>query len=207
MRDLRGRVLLALFAASLSPSSATALCEPERWNLPTQFRLDTYVLSLVVEEPARDTGAGWALHAKLLRPVHVPEVEDTFDLFVRESTTDGCPGAPLAEAELRDRYARGDELLLVGYRSARGGLETFTDWLSYGSEVRVQQVQSAFDYVSALFRLETYELDTERIGPLRSIAVFVEDASVYRRILQSQLRSKRLRRRMMTVHASLHESD
>ena len=196
---LVGGILATLFGVA----HVGAQCEPSKWNLPKRFPIDAFVLSVIVEEPAHEDASGEsALQARLLHPVHVPERRERWEIRIR-AAENGCPGRILEEAELLELYARGDELLMVGYPLPGGQLETFTDWVAYGAQLRLKRVQSFYDYASTLFRLEAYEKDTDRILPLRSIAEYVESPDEFRQVLDAQLRSRNLRRRMMKVHEGL----
>lgn len=205
--ELLGKVRLTLLAALLLCGATVghASCEPAKWNLPLRFPIESFVLSVLVEEPvsARES-QGPTLRARLNESVHVPRQSLYFDLAIRGAEA-GCPGVRLEASELRDRFARGDELLVVAYPREDGTLETFVDWVAYASQLRRNPVDNVFDYVSALFRLETLESDTERVQPLRSIALFMEDPEAYRELLRVQLDTKRLQRRMMKVYETLNE--
>lgn len=182
-------------------------CEPPKWNLPSEFPIDAFVLSVLVDDPAAEAGgAPPLLRTRLNRAVHVPEHRGTFDFEVRASAA-GCPGDSLTSEALRELYARGDELLIVAFPGPGGTLETFVDWIAYAAQLRTQLIESPFDYLSSLFRLESLQEDTDRIQPLRSMAVYVDDPEVYRELLNAQLLSKRLRKRMMSVHGFLRDDE
>ncbi|MEM6701906.1 MAG: hypothetical protein AAF690_04335 [Acidobacteriota bacterium] len=201
MRSIAAAALL-LFLGS---TAAEARCQPAKWNLPLRFPIASFVLSVLVEEPVSPKESGGpTLRAKLHESVHVPEQSLFFDLAIHGSV-DGCPSDRLSAEELGDRFARGDELLVVAYRGPDGTLETFLDWLAYASQLRRNPIDNAFDYLSALFRLETLESDTDRVQPLRSIALYMDDPEAYRSLLAVQLETKRLRRRMMKVYETLNE--
>ena len=64
-------------------------------------------------------------------------------------------------------------------------------------------IDTTAEYFSALLALETREDESDRIVLLRSLAEYVVDAETYKRILETHLKSRSLRRQLTNVHKVL----
>ncbi len=201
--------LVFLVTAGLAPALLTAVAQTgscEQSRLPAVLPFDALIFQAEVIEPAVESQEGptAAVRVQVTDAALLPRSKTHFDLVLLELDAN-CTSRPLERQELIDRFATTERIRVVAREGgmASDRLQVYSSWVSSGEAVRTQAVQDTYDYFGALLRLERAASDGERIPPLRSIAEYVEDPALFRRIVEHQLESKRLRKQVIAMHRAL----
>lgn len=206
--------MAAAAAGIVCAALATAPAASQDCPVPLHHALfpqDVYVLRGFVTEvaalPAEDDGA-YQLEVQNEGSVHLPVPTSRYVVTV-EITDEDCSVRPMTAPEMRDRFAVGDEVKIVAHAvagSRRSLVAPFERVALVMAEAGERNyIKNTFDYYEALLELDGRFHDHDKFSLLSQMGRYLDSRDDFERLLEEQIRQRRLRRQLLVLYDVLKE--
>ncbi len=204
---------LLLTTVAALPSLGESPCGlPEFDARPDTFLPGAFLFIGRVVVPAVPIEGGWAVSVEVLDPIHLPTRRREYDLVLverRDPEASVCEATRFERTALIETWRSGDPVKVLAWQTEEGHLvaDTKSGVVLMNDErdrIRRHVVRDEVDLAAALLSLDREAESMDKIGVLTEIGRFVADSERYRRIVSGQVKEKRLRRQLASIHRKAH---